>query len=183
VRRLVQMHGGTVAAASDGPGRGSTFEVRLPAAPASAGGLPAVGAALPAASREDAPRAAPHPRHILIIEDGPDARHALGRLLEIWGHHVELAEDGTRGVERAIASRPEVALIDIGLPGLNGYEVARRVRQVLGNKIRLIALTGYGQPDDQERTRAAGFDQHLVKPVNPKLLSRLLQDEAAPAGH
>jgi CheY-like chemotaxis protein len=119
---------------------------------------------------------------VLIVEDGPDARKALGRLLELWGHHVELAEDGTRGVERAIASRPEVALIDIGLPGLNGYEVARRVRQVLGNRIRLIALTGYGQPDDQERTRAAGFDQHLVKPVNPKLLSRMLQEDPAPAG-
>jgi CheY-like chemotaxis protein len=113
---------------------------------------------------------------VLIVEDGPDARNALGRLLELWGHRVELAEDGTRGVERAIASHPEVALIDIGLPGLNGYEVARRVRQVLGNKIRLIALTGYGQPDDHARTREAGFDQHLVKPVNPKLLSRLLAE-------
>jgi CheY-like chemotaxis protein len=153
---------------------------------ASAGRRITAGAAQ-AQDRASPPRDAPHataahPRHILIIEDGPDARRALGRLLEIWGHHVEVAEDGTRGVERAIASRPEVALIDIGLPGLNGYEVARRVRQVLGNKIRLIALTGYGQPDDHERARAAGFDQHLVKPVNPRLLSRLLQDEPAPAG-
>jgi CheY-like chemotaxis protein len=73
-----------------------------------------------------------------------------------------------------------VALVDIGLPGLNGYEVAKRVRQVLGNRIRLIALTGYGQPDDHERTRAAGFDQHLVKPVNPNLLSRILSDEQTP---
>ena len=186
VRRLVQMHGGTVTASSEGSGRGSTFEVRLPAIPhshpASEPAQPApVGVA--AARRADAGRRASQPRHILIVEDGPDARKALGRLLEIWGHRVELAEDGTRGVERAIASQPEVALIDIGLPGLNGYEVAKRVRQVLGNRIRLIALTGYGQPDDHERTRAAGFDQHLVKPVNPKLLSRLLQDEAAPAGH
>ena len=134
-----------------------------------------------AAPHADAPQGPGHPQRVLIIEDGPDARRALGRLLEIWGHHVELAEDGTRGVERAISARPEIALIDIGLPGLNGYEVARRVRQVLGDKIRLIALTGYGQPDDQERTRAAGFDQHLVKPVNPKLLSRLLEDEPAAA--
>jgi signal transduction histidine kinase len=185
VRRLVQMHGGTVHATSAGSGRGSTFEVRLPALNlvgdrrSTAGAEPAQDVAPPP---PDLPPATPaHPRHILIIEDGPDARRALGRLLEIWGHHVEVAEDGTRGVERAIASRPEVALIDIGLPGLNGYEVARRVRQVLGDKIRLIALTGYGQPDDQERTRAAGFDQHLVKPVNPRLLSRLLQDEPSPA--
>jgi len=189
VRRLVQMHGGTVTARSDGAGKGSTFEVRLPAVPQAASEAPY--APTPAARRaDDAPPHAPrspfqsaHPRHILIVEDGPDARHALGRLLEIWGHRVEVAEDGTRGVERAIAGRPDVALIDIGLPGLNGYEVAKRVRQVLGKSVRLIALTGYGQPDDQERTRAAGFDQHLVKPVNPKLLSRLLEDEPAPAGH
>jgi signal transduction histidine kinase/ActR/RegA family two-component response regulator len=181
VRRLVQMHGGTVRATSGGSGRGSTFEVRLPA-------LPPADAAAPASQRitGSAPPAEPahppsHPRHVLIIEDGPDARRALGRLLEIWGHRVEVAEDGTRGVERAIASRPDVALIDIGLPGLNGYEVARRLRQVLGDKIRLIALTGYGQPDDHERTRAAGFDRHLVKPVNPRLLSRMLQDEEQPA--
>jgi signal transduction histidine kinase len=178
VRRLVQMHGGTVSATSGGSGRGSTFEVRLPALAAS----DAPGAAHPAAQPPAVHPTAHHPRHVLIVEDGPDARKALGRLLELWGHRVELAEDGTRGVERAIASRPEVALIDIGLPGLNGYEVAKRVRQVLGNRIRLIALTGYGQPDDQERTRAAGFDQHLVKPVNPKLLSRMLQEDAAPAG-
>ena len=187
VRRLVQMHGGTVAASSDGPGRGSTFEVRLPTAPRPEGDAPAAQGP-PAGAPAEAPGAdaahhAPyhtaHPRHILIVEDGPDARLALGRLLEIWGHHVEVAEDGTRGVERAIAVRPEVALIDIGLPGLNGYEVAKRVRQVLGKTIRLIALTGYGQPDDHERARAAGFDQHLVKPVNPRLLSRLLEDEAA----
>ena len=187
VRRLVQMHGGTVTASSDGPGRGSTFEVRLPAIapshPAFQSARAAPAEAAPPADTAHAHAAAPvQPRHVLIIEDGPDARHALGRLLEIWGHHVELAEDGTRGVECAIATRPDVALIDIGLPGLNGYEVAKRVRQVLGNRIRLIALTGYGQPDDQERTRAAGFDQHLVKPVNPKLLSRLLQGEKAPAG-
>jgi signal transduction histidine kinase len=184
VRRLVQMHGGSVQASSEGSGRGSTFEVRLPAMtasdPASPAG-PGIGGAR-GITRGDTPHTTANPRHILIIEDGPDARRALGRLLEIWGHHVELAEDGTRGVERAIVTRPEIALIDIGLPGLNGYEVARRVRQVLGDKIRLIALTGYGQPDDQERTRAAGFDQHLVKPVNPRLLSRLLQDDAHPAG-
>ena len=198
VRRLVQMHGGAVTASSAGLGRGSEFEVRLPlAAPASAdaGSNGTVSAPAPAEGSDPGSRrhggganSPPAPRHILIVEDGPDARAALGRLLELWGHHVELAEDGTRGVERALASRPEVALIDIGLPGLNGYEVARRVRQVLGNRIRLIALTGYGQPDDHERTREAGFDQHLVKPVNPKLLSRLLADArpaepAAPAAN
>jgi signal transduction histidine kinase/ActR/RegA family two-component response regulator len=179
VRRLVQMHGGSVRAQSAGSGRGSTFEVRLPALPSEAVASPPQRQAAPARPAEPVQPA--RPRRVLIIEDGPDARRALGRLLEIWGHRVEVAEDGTRGVERAIASRPDVALIDIGLPGLNGYEVAKRVRQVLGDKIRLIALTGYGQPDDQERTRSAGFDQHLVKPVNPRLLARLLQDETLPA--
>jgi CheY-like chemotaxis protein len=190
VRRLVQMHGGAVTASSAGPGRGSEFEIRLPPlvgaekwmsgtpAPAPEGtGAGARAGPNPVGARRPVP-----PRHVLIVEDGPDARRALGRLLELWGHHVELAEDGTRGVERALASHPEVALIDIGLPGLNGYEVAKRVRQVLGDKIRLIALTGYGQPDDHERTRAAGFDQHLVKPVNARMLSRLLQDDKLSAG-
>ena len=178
VKRLVEMHGGFVSASSAGIGRGSEFEVRLPASAdvVTPPPRPTQG------PTEPRPRAPATPRHVLIVEDGPDARNALGRLLQLWGHHVELAEDGTRGVERALASRPEVALIDIGLPGLNGYEVARRVRQVLGDRIRLIALTGYGQPDDQERTREAGFDQHLVKPVNPRLLSRLLAGEAPPAG-
>lgn len=194
VRRLVEMHGGTVTARSEGSGRGSTFEVRLPAirrsesetaaSAAIPGGFPARGVV---SSRRDDARylgmhASSHPRRILIIEDGPDARRALGRLLEIWGHRVELAEEGTGGVERAIAIRPDVALIDIGLPGMNGYEVARRVRQVLGRNIHLIALTGYGQPDDHERTRAAGFDQHLVKPVNPAILSRLLDEADSHAG-
>ena len=185
VRRLVEMHGGTVTAASDGSGEGSTFEVRLPALHESvAPPTRRCESDEPSDDGGASPRADPHhPRHVLIVEDGPDARAALGRLLELWGYHVELAEDGTRGVERAIAGKPEFALIDIGLPGLNGYEVARRVRQVLGDKIRLIALTGYGQPDDQERTRAAGFDQHLVKPVNPRVLSRLLSSPPpAPGG-
>jgi signal transduction histidine kinase len=202
VRRLAEMHGGSVGASSDGLGKGSEFEVRLPLAanavasaavnaPPTPVANPAANSSTAAPAASDAPTAvfpasvaqqrsgrpgAVVPRHVLIVEDGPDARHALGRLLELWGHHVELAEDGTRGVERAIALHPEVALIDIGLPGLNGYEVAKRVRQVLGDKIRLIALTGYGQPDDHARTREAGFDQHLVKPVNPKLLSRLLAE-------
>ncbi|HZN64387.1 MAG TPA: ATP-binding protein [Tepidisphaeraceae bacterium] len=184
VRRLVEMHGGTVRASSEGLGRGSTFEVRLPAlAEVTAGSraYPAAPAATPSpgqqAVKPDKPLRA---RRVLIVEDGPDARRALGRLLELWGHKVELAEDGTRGVERAIASRPDVALIDIGLPGLNGYEVAKRVRQALGDRVRLIALTGYGQPDDHDRTREAGFDEHLVKPVNPRLLSRLLAADAHP---
>ena len=187
VRRLVEMHGGSVAASSAGLGQGSEFEVRLPLAAVGEtnrtlpGTSPSPGSAHESTGNGRTP-ARPAPRHVLIVEDGPDARNALGRLLELWGHHVELAEDGTRGVERALASRPEVALIDIGLPGLNGYEVARRVRQVLGNRIRLIALTGYGQPDDHERTREAGFDQHLVKPVNPKLLSRMLAEKAEESG-
>ena len=121
-------------------------------------------------------------RRILIVEDNADAREALRVLLELDGHTVEAAAEGLKAIEIASAKVPDIALVDIGLPGLDGYGVARELRKLSGRRSVLIALTGYGQPDDQERTRAAGFDQHLVKPVNPKLLSRLLQDEAAAAG-
>jgi signal transduction histidine kinase/ActR/RegA family two-component response regulator len=174
VRALIDMHGGQVTVESDGPGTGCRFTVRLPRAqsfhkietkpdPAS---LPV----------------SPHPeqvgprRRILLVEDQPDARRALQRLLQIWGHTVEEAEDGFIGLERATRSVPEIALIDVGLPGLDGYELARQIRAKLGNRIRLVALTGYGQPEDRERAYAAGFDLHLVKPVDRDQLARALAD-------
>lgn len=162
VRMLVEMQEGTVTAASEGLGHGSEFTVTFPlaAAPAHA---PAPAAAAPRVSRR-----------VLLIEDGDDARRALGRLLKSWGHEVELAEDGHRGVEKALATRPEIALVDLGLPGIDGYEVARRLRTELAGGICLVALTGYGQPEDRQRTREAGFDLHLVKPVEPAMLREIL---------
>lgn len=114
-------------------------------------------------------------RRVLLVEDDPDGRQALQQLLRVWGYTVDVAEDGEDGVEQAAARRPAVALVDIGLPGIDGYEVARRIRHDgLEPQPLLVALTGFGQPEDRERALEAGFDLHLVKPVRPKLLAELL---------
>ncbi|MCE9668726.1 response regulator [Myxococcus stipitatus] len=165
VRQLVQMHGGQVSAHSDGPGTGSEFVVRLPLVhaleePAESGSL------------ADSRRA----RRILLVEDNPDARQAMRELLELWGHQVEVAPDGLQGVELALRKPPELALVDIGLPGLDGYHVAAELRSRVGNTIRLVAITGYGGPEGQDRALRAGFDLHLVKPVKPDDLDRLLSN-------
>jgi CheY-like chemotaxis protein len=114
------------------------------------------------------------PRLILLIEDHADARDALRVLLELEGHTVEVAAAGPEGLEIALVKRPEVALVDIGLPGVDGYEVARRMRALGLEGTVLIALTGYSQPEDRRRAAEAGFDAHLVKPVDPAELTRLL---------
>jgi CheY-like chemotaxis protein len=104
--------------------------------------------------------------HILIVEDHPDGRETLRILLELLGYEVAVAVDGPQGVQKALAEQPEVALIDIGLPNLDGYQVAEKLRARLGSKILLIACTAYGQPEDRRRALAAGFDAHLVKPLD-----------------
>jgi CheY-like chemotaxis protein len=111
---------------------------------------------------------------ILLIEDNADAREALRALLELDGYEVHAAADGTEGLDLARTKQPEVALIDIGLPGFDGYEVARRMKALAASPPVMIALTGYSEPDDRERGRAAGFAAHLVKPVDPDDLTRLL---------
>ena len=163
VRTLVELHGGTVAASSEGPGRGSEFVVRLPIGEARAArrGVPAAEVQAPTAS----PRL-----HVLVIEDNADMRVLLRALLTGEGHRVEAADTGAAGVDLARSGRPDVVLVDIGLPDLDGYEVGRQIRAILGPSVRLIALTGYGQAEDRQRSRAAGFDAHLVKPVSGALL-------------
>ena len=161
VRQLVLLHGGQVEAASDGPGRGSRFTVRMPLC-----ARPAPGEPEPAAAG-----AAPGRSRILIIEDNEDARQMLQMLLVLAGHDVEAAADGPSGVEIARRKRPDIAVIDLGLPGMDGYEVARRLRKEPRPDLRLIALTGYGQAEDRRKTLEAGFDMHLVKPVDPARLS------------
>jgi signal transduction histidine kinase/CheY-like chemotaxis protein len=174
VRKLVEMHGGRVEARSDGPGKGSEFIVRLPAC--------RDDARVRAALHRPAPRAVASARpagglHVLVVEDNLDGRESLRELLEIWGHRVNLAETGPEGLEKAFALRPDVALVDIGLPGLDGNEVARRIRAVLGrDQMSLVAMTGYGQPEDRRRALQAGFDRYLVKPVDPAVLSQLLAE-------
>jgi CheY-like chemotaxis protein len=170
VRSLVEMHGGEVVARSAGIGTGSEFEVRLPLrddAPALAG--------VRAPASQVAGR-----RRLLLVEDNPDIGETLRDLLELLGHRVDLASDGVRGVQMALALHPDAALVDIGLPGIDGYEVARRVRADPGGRdVLLVALTGYGRPEDRDRALEAGFDAHLVKPVDPDELSRLVGDLAA----
>ncbi|MFL5358123.1 response regulator [Archangium sp.] len=166
VRNLVEMHEGRVEAHSDGPGRGSEFVVWLPL-------LPQVPE-----SEQDVvlPELVKRRRHILLVEDNADARQALQVLLETWGHKVEVAADGLRGLELAVQRTPELALVDLGLPGLDGYRVAEQLRARMGHGIRLVALTGHDGSEDPGRARQAGFDLHLVKPVKPDELSRLLSE-------
>ncbi len=114
------------------------------------------------------------PRRVLVVEDNPDTREAIRFVLRAWGHYVEAAADGEQGVATALAWRPEVAVLDIGLPVLNGFEVARRVRAALGGAVRLVALTGHGSAEDRERALAAGFDALLRKPADPEELLRLV---------
>jgi CheY-like chemotaxis protein len=164
VRRLVEMHGGSVEAHSAGTGHGSRFVVRLPI----------VVEHQPAA----APAVAPLPiakRRILVVDDNRDAAASLSLLLELDGHVIVTVHDGLAAYAAAEAHRPEVALVDIGLPQMDGYELCRRIReQSWGGGMILVALTGWGQDEDRSRTRAAGFDAHLVKPVDYADLLALL---------
>ena len=166
-RGLVGLHGGTLQAGSAGPGQGAEFTVRLP-------GSVVVGA--PAGDPAQAEPAAPRGgRVILVADDNPDALQTMGALLEMEGHRVELAADGERALAAAEALKPEVAVLDIGMPGLNGYEVARRIRsQPWGAGVRLIALTGWGQAEDVARAHEAGFDHHVTKPVDLGALQELV---------
>jgi len=163
VRTLVELHGGTVTAESPGPGLGSVFTVRLPRIE-----LPLKGDGGPA--RPPAIR-----RRVLIVEDNDDVRQMLKILLEHEGHEVFEAVDGTEGVRAVSRLRPDLALVDLGLPILDGYEVARFIRRQDYQPQRLVALTGYGQKADRERALSAGFDDHLVKPIDPERLAELLQ--------
>lgn len=172
VRRLVELHGGSVAAVSDGIGRGSEFSVRVPIA---APRLEAEASA-PGAVAESAMLAARRSRRILVVEDNVDAREALALLLEQDGHDVRTAGDGARALAEAQRFTPDVVLLDIGLPGLDGYAVAQQLRALPQcSSALLVAVTGYGQAEDRALSRAAGFDHHLLKPVEPLHLLELLR--------
>ena len=176
VRQLVEMHGGTVSASSEGPGKGSEFLIRLPLSIERSGSseAPGVEPGAPAPEKAAAPVRAIQ-RRILVADDNADARESLATLLALSGHEVYKAEDGSDALETAERCRPDVALLDIGMPRTNGYEVARHIRsQPWGRSMVLVALTGWGQESDRRRSHEAGFDNHLTKPVDPHVLDELL---------
>jgi len=175
VKRIVELHGGTVEALSAGPGRGSEFVVRLPidAERATQDG----DAPPPPESYADV-----RPLRILVVDDNPASAKTMTMLLRKMGHELATAYDGEGAVETAAEFRPDLALLDIGLPKIDGYEVARRIRkQPGGGSITLVALTGWGQEEDRRKSKAAGFDHHLTKPVGHETLLRVLADAAPPA--
>ncbi len=165
VKKLVELHGGTVRAASDGPGCGSEFVVRLPRLP------PTEAPSATIASPVDEVR---QRRHVLVVDDNVDAAESLAMLLQLDGHEVTVAHDGVRALDAARTGHPNVVLLDIGLPGMDGYEVCRRLRADGHTETRIIALTGYGQDKDKQLALDAGFDEHTVKPVDFARLTKLL---------
>ena len=166
VKRIVEMHGGTVLALSEGIGRGSEFIVRIPVSHV---GAPPKSAT-PGAAHKGSTK-----RRILVVDDNVDAAMTIGSLLKAWGHDVQSVFNGTAALETARSFRPEIILLDIGLPGMSGYEVAKQLRSepMLRGTI-IAALTGYGQESDRNQSFAAGFDYHLTKPPDPKVLETLL---------
>jgi signal transduction histidine kinase/ActR/RegA family two-component response regulator len=189
VHNLVTQHGGSVTARSEGPDSGSEFTVRLPLSSAPRGTAPVLDRDRDRDRNRDrdrdrnpdGPPGRVAPLRILVIDDDRDNREVLQKSLDLAGHRVDVAEDGARGMEHVLMTRPDVALIDIGLPGMDGYQVARQIRRDLGRGIRLVALTGYGQPEDRRRAEQAGFDAYLVKPVFADQLVRALTPEGASA--
>ncbi len=168
-RQLVEMHGGTIVASSEGPGQGSEFVVRLP--------LPAErDPGVPGTPRNELPTVpSVRARRVLVVDDDPDAGDSLAFVLRLEGHQVRVARGGPAAIEMADSYPPELVFLDLGMPGMDGYELARRLRKLprLANTM-LVALTGWGREEDRLRTREAGFDHHLTKPAEPEALQKLL---------
>ncbi len=170
VHRLVELHGGEVSAESEGVGKGARFTVRLPRVASIASEPPPP----PEVKTTTGAR-----RRVLVVEDMADHREILREFVASLGHDVEVAEDGIDGLAQARRFRAEVMVVDIGLPGIDGYELARRIRAERGNDVRLIAVTGYGQPEDRRRALAAGFDLHLTKPIDTNAMQKAIEATAA----
>jgi CheY-like chemotaxis protein len=164
-RRLVEMHGGEIEARSDGLGTGSAFLIQLP--------LPATDVQLPLAERTTAPTLA---RRVVVIDDNHDAADTTAMVVEALGGKCRVAYDGLSGVDEVLANRTEIVLLDIGMPGLDGYETCSRIRRGLGRDVIVVALTGFGQEQDRDKAFQCGFDAHLTKPVNPKELANVLSE-------
>jgi signal transduction histidine kinase len=166
-KRLIELHGGTIHVRSEGIGRGSCFTIRLPLAGATdAGHAPRVDYAARTGS----------PCRVLVADDNADAAEMMRLMLGLSGHEVKVATDGSHAVAVAEAFQPQIAFLDIGMPHMDGYEAARRIREALGNRVTLVALTGWGQDEDRQRSHSAGFDHHLTKPPEPGALERLIAE-------
>ncbi|HYB96814.1 MAG TPA: PAS domain S-box protein [Vicinamibacterales bacterium] len=166
-RTLIELHGGTIEAHSDGTGRGSTFFIRMPLTPAPA---PSASATAPAPAHNTAPR-------VLVVDDNADSAEMLVMLVRTLGGEAHAAFDGESAVHAAADFRPQIVLLDIGLPGIDGYETCRRIRSQHGKDLKIVAITGWGQDQDKRRAIDAGFDTHLTKPADPLALERLLARE------
>ncbi|MBA3597273.1 MAG: PAS domain S-box protein [Methylibium sp.] len=183
VRRLVELHGGTVTAESPGVGQGSSFRVRLPIAVADdAPSRSGVGGAVPAGDTDPAFDAAVKSFRVLVVDDNTDAAESLSDLLQIGGHTTRVANDGHQAIRMAREFQPHLVFLDIGIPGKNGYEVARALRKTPGlEQVTLAALTGWGAEEDRVRSKDAGFDHHFTKPAEFELINGLLSQLAAPS--
>jgi PAS domain S-box-containing protein len=166
-RRLIEMHGGSIEACSDGPGRGSVFTIRLPVGQAADGPPPAVLGRTPA----------PRTRHrVVVVDDNLDAANAMAMLVAALGGEARVAGDGASGLAHVLEWSPTLVLLDIGMPGMDGYETCRRIREAVGTRVMVVALTGWGQEQHKRDAERAGFDAHLTKPADPAALERLLAD-------
>lgn len=163
-RRLLELHGGSIEARSEGPGRGSSFEMRLPVSRAAAVVTPL--------RRPD--RVSGSKRRVVVIDDNRDAANSIAMLVELVGCQASVAYDGKAGLEQIRALRPDIVLLDIGMPGIDGFETCRRIRSELGTEVVVVAVTGWGQEQDRQAVMRAGFDAHLTKPPDPAVLHRLL---------
>jgi CheY-like chemotaxis protein/two-component sensor histidine kinase len=167
VKNLVELHGGTITATSQGRGRGSEFTVRLP--------INAAAPPVPQVTMPDVANSGLRQRRVLVVDDNVDAAASLGMLLKFLGTEVQVSNDGPAALAAVKSFKPDVVLLDIGMPGMDGFEVARRIREDRDNdNLVLIALTGWGQVEDRNRTQAAGFDHHLVKPADITALQTVL---------
>lgn len=166
VRQLVDLHGGRIEAKSDGTGCGSEFIVRLPR-----GTDAPLARATTGAAHEVRDDSAPRTRRVLVVDDNQDSADSLAILLRLRGHDVRTAYDGESALELEGVFRPALVFLDIGLPRKNGYDVAAELRALRGKDVTIVAMTGFGQPEDRQRSREAGFDHHLVKPVDPNALA------------